>query len=280
MSYSVLAILRAKIFSNRAIDADRAIMEEVLSELSFACPESLSIKLIAEENFNKSSISTLPDTVLTMGQKESTLSILNNLENQGVKVINNSNSIRNCFRENLINKVNKIANCPYVSSTVMHTADLNNDDIGLWIKRADFHATEDTDVFFMQSKSQLFEMKNNFLNRNITKVIKQPHLPGKILKFYGVGNTIVDIRDMGISGYNRYELKNNNIKFSIDKTKIENNLSPILQSLQLDIYGGDLVLDDSGNFTFIDINDWPSFRTCRTIAAKAIAEMILSDTKL
>ena len=45
--------------------------------------------------------------------------------------------------------------------------------------------------------------------------------------------------------------------------------------LQIPVYGGDVVIDEDGEFWFIDFNDFPSFSSCRARAAEAIAQRIL-----
>ena len=45
-------------------------------------------------------------------------------------------------------------------------------------------------------------------------------------------------------------------------------------TIQLDIYGGDCIIQPDGRPVLIDLNDWPSFSRCRDEAAQAIAERI------
>ena len=49
--------------------------------------------------------------------------------------------------------------------------------------------------------------------------------------------------------------------------------------LGVDIYGGDAVVSPDGNITVVDLNDWPSFRTCTVGAAQKIAELIISKNR-
>ena len=45
--------------------------------------------------------------------------------------------------------------------------------------------------------------------------------------------------------------------------------------LNVEIYGGDCIVNDDGDFTIIDFNDWPSFAPCRREAPAHIAKHIL-----
>jgi hypothetical protein len=47
-----------------------------------------------------------------------------------------------------------------------------------------------------------------------------------------------------------------------------------MRTVGLDVYGGDVVLDSSGDIQVIDVNDWPSFALFRSAAAEAIAQRI------
>jgi len=66
--------------------------------------------------------------------------------------------------------------------------------------------------------------------------------------------------------------KANGIPFDIDYLK--KTCSRAAKVLNIHIYGGDCVVDASGNICIIDFNDWPSFAPCRDVAAKYIAECI------
>ena len=46
----------------------------------------------------------------------------------------------------------------------------------------------------------------------------------------------------------------------------------------LDVYGGDAIVGPDGVARLIDLNDWPSFSSCRAVAAEAIALMIMNKT--
>ena len=45
--------------------------------------------------------------------------------------------------------------------------------------------------------------------------------------------------------------------------------------MDVDIYGGDGIVDEEGNVRIIDFNDWPSFAPCREEGANAIAKCVL-----
>ncbi len=49
----------------------------------------------------------------------------------------------------------------------------------------------------------------------------------------------------------------------------------LARKLNVPIYGGDVIIDQEGEFWFIDFNDFPSFSCCRKEAAEAIVQRII-----
>ena len=44
--------------------------------------------------------------------------------------------------------------------------------------------------------------------------------------------------------------------------------------LDVDVYGGDVIVTEDNRVFLVDFNDWPSFRTCYEKAAVMIADLI------
>ena len=42
----------------------------------------------------------------------------------------------------------------------------------------------------------------------------------------------------------------------------------------IDVYGGDCIVDHEGRFFIIDFNDWPSFSACKEQAADSISQLV------
>jgi hypothetical protein len=57
-----------------------------------------------------------------------------------------------------------------------------------WVKRYDFHATESSDVMYAASEQGWQDALRRFATRGIPFVIAQEHVPGDLVKFYGVRN--------------------------------------------------------------------------------------------
>jgi len=63
--------------------------------------------------------------------------------------------------------------------------------------------------------------------------------------------------------------------YAFDASRIKLYADMLAKKLRVPVYGGDIVIDEDGEFWFIDFNDFPSFSSCRARAAEAIAQRIL-----
>ena len=62
--------------------------------------------------------------------------------------------------------------------------------------------------------------------------------------------------------------------YPFDAQALQTMMDQAASTIQLDIYGGDCIIQPDGRPVLIDLNDWPSFSRCRDEAAQAIAERI------
>lgn len=261
---NILGIYREEIFSPGKIQEDKEIMNDTLTEIS---KFGGNIKAIHPD------VEAIPekcdaDLVLNMAQSGKTLSILSRWEKDGVRIINSSHSVINCYRRNMVRllKENQI---PMPRSWIYELEVIKNELslayasewIGAyWIKRGDFHALEPGDVAKVTSLEQMEKILMYFKKKGVNQVVIQEHVEGEVIKFYGVG-------DVYIKAF--FLPDNQDIK--IDQ-KTRDIILKAIKCLELEIYGGDMILEPNGNILLIDINDWPSFSLCRKEAAKEIAD--------
>ena len=262
----ILGIYRLPLFSNNAIEADRLILDESLAQLQRLAPEA-EIQTIDESNISK--ILSPFDLVLTMSQSEQTLQILAKDFKDSV-VWNSPQAIRNCYRKTM-SKILSELNVGYVPYQILPTDGSITPKMEAgehyWLKRSDFHALTNEDVTFAETSHEAGEKIRHFRERGVTEIIVQRHIHGDIYKFYGVKGKFfraIRVRD----------------NLSLGAPLEENTWAPMKASaekaaaaLGVSIFGGDCILDKEGNFHFIDLNDWPSFRICRNDAAAAIAAL-------
>jgi len=197
-------------------------------------------------------------------------------ESDGVVVVNRASSALNCHRHRL---VKRLAESPLAfPRTLIHAssaplppaeqlATLSPDHQKIWIKRGDVHAERPEDVV-AASLERVPALLEAFTARGIPWVALQEHVPGPVVKFYGV----TDGRffrwygaDAGFGGE----------RPAVDENRLKALAFEAAAILGLEVFGGDVALPEPDRPVLIDINDWPSFAPFRADAAQAIAEYIV-----
>jgi hypothetical protein len=133
-----------------------------------------------------------------------------------------------------------------------------------WVKGGELYASRREDVQRVGTVEQLERVLDDFDRRGIATAVLQKHVRGRELKFYAVGR-----------GEFFYWLDTNHP--ATNGMTGETFQAPALaagDALALEIFGGDLVIQDDGRAMLIDLNDWPSFAPCREGAARAIARYL------
>lgn len=280
----ILGIYREDIYSNQAVEADRAIMDQALDQLKSIITSSSGGRTIEVEivRTNAEGVSKLPikdigsfHLILLMGQGPALLSYLKNNESKFPPIINSITSIQNCYRLQFSHLLST-NNLPYPEYQVLSSkTDLSsewpfNSPDGYWLKRGDFHALSNEDVIYIgaQEIDKCQKALSKFHKQGVQKVILQRHIPGMVIKFYGVKERFFSHRVLTTNGASEYSDINDHPYLL---KSIERLAQQSAKVLGLEVYGGDCVIDSSGKIYLIDMNDWPSFRSCREVAAKSIA---------
>jgi glutathione synthase/RimK-type ligase-like ATP-grasp enzyme len=270
----ILGVYREKIYSNRAVDADRLVMEASVEALRLATGGT-SV-LMEPEEFIAAPADA--DVILSMAQNERALSVLENCSRKGTPVINSVASIRNCYRMQLSQTLEN-AGVNYPAYVIVGTGrDLTSFSLssknGYWVKRGDFHALSDSDVVYVKDMDDLQSAIRSFRNAGVERVIIQEHIPGPVFKFYGIGGKFFTYRQIKqICPSVQDELFPEG---AVDVSEMKRIARLAAGELGLGIYGGDCIIDAEGGIHVIDMNDWPSFRTCRSEAAVSVAAHALS----
>jgi len=269
-----LGIYREKRFSSGAHAAGDA---EIL-ELTQAALERLGYQttLIAPE-----SLPTMPPSapvVFSMCQSFEALAVLQAWEQQGVLVLNTPTAVRACYRLALVTALSQTT-LPFPRSIVVPldetrpTAALSlalpESTTGWWVKRGDVHAMQSDDVRFVHHAADLPVQLARLRQRGIDHAIVQEHIVGQEWKFYAV-------RGHGV--LHAFAPHDAHCP-PIDKARLNTLARQASEVLGLDIYGGDCLTTSKGTLYLIDINDWPSFRGCRPVAATYIAQHILTQAQ-
>jgi hypothetical protein len=278
----VLGIYREEKFSNRAVEADRSIMVELLKVIGKGLGERADIKTIRPEDHAHQIKSSKYDLIFSMAQDDQVLKDLDYLESQGTVVVNSSRAIRNCYRNKLSELLQDEAfsypqfyplfiDVP-VEKEYLDSLKFPN---GFWVKRGDFHALVDNDVVHVDNVENLDPILDNFRSRGVQSVILQENCQGELFKFYGVKDNFFSLRYMGKTTTDRYVTVEGQSQIDFDRKYLESLVHMAAGILELDYFGGDCIVTETGKIHFIDFNDWPSFRTCREEVAPFMASYAL-----
>jgi glutathione synthase/RimK-type ligase-like ATP-grasp enzyme len=271
MPVQFLGIYREKRFSpgvHAAGDAEileltQAALERAGYQTALIVPESLPTLLPSAP------------VVFSMCQSLEALAVLRAWEKQGVLVLNTPAAVRACYRLALVTALSQttlsfprsvIISLNETASSGTRCPAVPENTTGWWVKRGDVHAMQSDDVLFVRHAADLPAQLTRLRQRGIGHAVVQEHIAGQEWKFYAVRSHGV------IHAFAPHEAHSPPIDYACLNT-LARQASEVLG---LDIYGGDCLMTSDGTLYLIDINDWPSFRGCRPVAATHIAQHILT----
>lgn len=284
----ILCISRNQSYSPNSSEKDLNIFNSICENLKkqgFLVERRDENEFIGDINGNirDINIEKPPFFVLSMVRNPQVIELLEKWENKGSIIINSPKGCKNCYREMMINLLNKNS-IPMPQTIIVDTektiqeikSSTNENWIeenNFWIKRADFQTIEENDVIRPKTFIEADSILRNYSKRNIKKAIISKHIEGSVVKFYGVRNT-----SFFYWLYPKEDKFNNIINLSFNNPFNEKELKKIANDgancLDLDIYSGDAIIDNNMNIKIIDFNDFPSFSSCKDEAAEIIAKYI------
>ncbi len=274
----ILGVKRATEYSPNHTENDSQIFHLTMQHLE---EKGYEVDLISEEKFLTST--TTPNAIFAMARNQSTVSKLQQLEQEGITVVNSGYAIESCYRANLTQIcLEKGVSYPFskcIDTTVDFFDEVNNfPHNSFWIKRGDVHAIHKEDVVQVFSKAEGKNVLREFALRGIKTAVIQEHIHGDIIKFYAVRKSdffhwfyLLDTNHTKF-GIEQNSNTNNHTEFSEEKLRAV--AEKAANALNLDIYGGDIIVKPDGSLWLIDLNDWPSFAPVREQASLAIANLI------
>ena len=279
MVKKVLAgIRRGNLFSPNHVGNDAAIFSltvELLRKKGYTVNEYLESDLTAKK--------IKEDFLFNMVRDWASIRELQNLEDSGRVVINSGYGIENCTREKMT-RLFAASNISSPRSIILQTDEdpvpaLEKAGLGnCWIKRGDYHAIHREDVTYVRNTEEAQSMLKEYAMRGIKKVVINEHLEGDLVKFYGVSGTDFFYwfypSDLQHSKFGYEEINGAANEIHFDKTHLYQLCDEAAKVLNVQIYGGDCIIDKTGAIWLIDFNDWPSFAPCRDQAAPYIASCI------
>lgn len=275
--------MRAGAYSPNHIGNDAAIFNAAADQLR---KRGYEVNVYSEEQFCNSEI---PEpVVMNMCRRQESIKKLQLLEDAGKIVVNSGYGIENCTRERMT-RILLAHEIPYPESLIVNT----NESVipalkkshfeTCWIKRGDFHAMHKEDVSYCRHAEEAQEVLQEYFYRGIHRAVINRHLPGDLIKFYGVAGTNFFYWfypfESGHSKYGHEAINGKSRGLKFDLSYLKEICRKASEALDVRIYGGDCIVAEDGSISIIDFNDWPSFAPCRTEAAPHIAKAIISIIK-
>jgi hypothetical protein len=212
------------------------------------------------------------DLYLNMCQGPAASEALLEYEAMGLRFFNRPSSVLGCHRHRLVRALARSGidfprtvlvptQGPLAAETRAELAALGPGRC--WLKRGGVHAERPEDVVVLE-RDELARGLAEFAARGIPLAAVQEHVPGPVIKFYGVADGAL---------FHAYlaESRAPVPRGLVDQDALRDLAFSAASRLRLDIFGGDLVVAAPDRPVLIDLNDWPSFAPIRGLAAGAIA---------
>lgn len=279
----IAGVMRAGAYSPNHIGNDAAIFNLTTEHLR---KRGCEVKVYSEEQFATANIDER--VIVAMCREQRSIKRLQELESAGALVINSGFGIENCTRERMT-RILVGSNIPYPESLIVDTDEVVKDRLvkahftQCWIKRGDFHAMHKEDVSYVRHPEEAQEVLQEYFLRGIKRAVINRHLPGDLIKFYGVRDTPFFYWfypfDAGHSKYGHEAINGKSQGLPFDRDMLHNICQKAADVLDVVVYGGDCIVQPDGSVAIIDFNDWPSFAPCRNEAAPHIAKAIINAVK-
>ncbi len=277
----LLGISRSPKFSPNSTGRDAAIFAAVSDRL---LRRGFEVSVVSEDLFFAESLTDFA-AVYSMARSSEVLQTLAQAEKEaGVPVVNSPAALLSLSRSSLASRLEE-AGVPLPAHTLLRAGEEGNHSLPqgiaypLWLKRDEGCSQQVDDVCLAHTEAEAREALDGFARRGVSSVLAEQHAEGDLVKFYGVEDTdffsVTYPGDEG--GFSKFGMESHNgaarhYGFSLDA--LRETASRAARAAGLSVYGGDAVVAEDGTFCLIDLNDWPSFSSCRKAAARAIAERI------
>lgn len=252
---------------NRETD-DALILKAVLERLSLLGVETLAL---TPEEFDSADLSRW-DVILPMCEAYPRLKRLADRPRGAAREratlwVNPPRSVLNCYRAHMVATLASTSGVRFPRTELRSVKDgpgrLPPSRDGWWIKRGDVHNTCDHDVVHAASPGDAERVLRDFAEREITQYIVQTHIPGDVVKFYGVGP------GHWFTWFYHDPVRAARHAFEVDD--LAGQAARGAAALDLEVFGGDAIVSPGGVVTLIDLNSWPSFALVRGEAAVQIS---------
>lgn len=274
-SIRIAAVLRDGKFSPNHIGNDAAILYDTVTELR---RKGFEINIYSENRFEEVNIDE--DIVLAMCRGRESVKKLQQLEDLGKVCVNSGYGIENCIRMFMLKRLTDagVATPEYLvvdTDVDMRTMLAEAGFESAWVKIADDHLHHLEDICRCRHVDEVQEILHEFFYRKIKKAAVSKNVEGDMVRFYGIAS--LGWFDCFMPyGKRAVESPRDNEILTESARRI---CMRAAEALNVDIFGGDLAITQSGEFLIVNFDDWPSFGPIRKEAAKAIAKSVLQRAR-
>jgi hypothetical protein len=256
-------IYREVAHSPGRIDDDRAILETVAEALE---ARGFRVELVAAD----AEFDTHFANIFAMCERGAVLDRLRAAEKTGSIIVNSPDAIHNTYRHRMVELFARHHVSAPASRIIASEASNPRPPSEVWVKRYDFHATQACDVMYAASQKGWQEALQRFARRGIPFVVAQEHVPGDLVKFYGLRNAIAPMDSKWFEWF--YHRDKGMLGYSFEVARLRRAALGAAAALGLEIFGGDAIIQATGEPVIVDINAWPSYALYRDRAAQLIAD--------
>ena len=252
---------------------DAEILQATAVELS---AHGFAVTLKSPDELPAADDPDVPPFLFAMCERVGAVEKLAAWESRGAKIVNRPSGIRNTDRERTIALFAGAA-VPHPSSVLVDTAAATAFPGPCWVKRGDVHATEAGDVAYSGDAATLAAHLSRLSSRGIGRAVVQGHVPGDLIKFYGVAGFEPSEAEEAArpSWFQWFYHRDQKLeRYAFDEDALAAATSRAAAALGLEVYGGDAIVSQDGAISVIDLNAWPSFALFRSVAAAKIAALL------
>jgi len=252
---------------------DAEILQATAVELS---AHGFAVTLKSPDELPPADDPDVPPFLFAMCERVGAVEKLAAWESRGAKIVNRPSGIRNTDRERTIALFAGAA-VPHPSSVLVDTAAAAAFPGPCWVKRGDVHATEAGDVAYSGDAATLAAHLSRLSSRGIGRAVVQGHVPGDLIKFYGVAGFEPSEAEEAArpSWFQWFYHRDQKLeRYAFDEDALAAATSRAAAALGLEVYGGDAIVSQDGAISVIDLNAWPSFALFRSVAAAKIAALL------
>lgn len=214
-----------------------------------------------------------PPNIFLMCERLEIIDQLRQWEQRGVRHVNRPSAILHTYRDQMLTLFERDG-IEFPASRLVHTTALDIAQAGpVWVKRADVHNTQEGDVVFARTQSDTAQTLARMAERGIRQAVLQEHVPGDLIKFYGIGDS--GLAQGQAPWFQWFYHKDQTVAgHRFDQGALASLAQRAAAAIGLEVYGGDAIVTKKGALCVIDLNAWPSFALYRDEASERIASYL------